>query len=173
MSLYTAHHRSEVNAVAAWIHQKAANRINAALGMQYSVFGTIAVVLCGYHFVLGNTYSARQDAREVVGNSRSASIAHIQTPQATALSGHRPSLLDTPSRPPYQFMGWKYASRRGGNYLARFSRQRNGTLTSVSHMISGQSVFTSEYVAALGGSSAATLASFLLPQSLPANFLPT
>lgn len=84
-----------------------------------------------------------------------------------------PQLPSLP-KPPYQFMGWKYASQRGGDYLARFARGRANTLSPAvlpeglmpaSSMSAARSLNTS-------GSSPA-IPDFLLPQSLPANFLPS
>lgn len=78
------------------------------------------------------------------------------------------------SKPPYQFLGWKYASQRGGDYLGRFARRRANTLTPIA--TSGASNVASSMFAATplnASSTSPSIPGFLFRQSFPANFIPS
>lgn len=77
-------------------------------------------------------------------------------------------------KPPFQFFGWKYALSKGGNYLARFMRPRSGAALPVENSATQASV-TSRVQVPLEprAQTPATVPHFLLPNSLPTDFVPT
>jgi len=83
-----------------------------------------------------------------------------------------PSVSSLPN-PPYEFLGWKYAMRRGGEYLARFMRARANAMTPAGAP-GAASIASAMYSAAPQTTSPGALSvpGFLLPRSLPANFIP-
>src|SRR3989440_5588464 len=91
--------------------------------------------------------------------------------------GALPPASPTPPEPPFQFLGWKYANQRGGEYLRRFTRPRAGLATpSAKANSSNASSASSDAggVQALGTSAAIpAVAGFQLPRSLPTDYLPT
>ena len=91
-----------------------------------------------------------------------------------AISNQISKPVPTVPRPPYQFLGWKYALSRGGDYLARFTRGRTNTLTAVtsSGISTTASVpYSTPQQTPVGATPA--FAGFILPSSLPANFIPS
>jgi hypothetical protein len=94
---------------------------------------------------------------------------------AAGSSSSSPTSASFP-KPPYQFLGWKYALSRGGDYLARFMRPRASILPPVANALAPTSQLApATYKSArpmASGSSIPPIPGFVLPTDLPANFIP-
>jgi subtilisin family serine protease len=114
-----------------------------------------------------------------------AGTAFLRSGLSNVPRGTLPPVAPSLPKPPFQFLGWKYASQRGGEYLRHFTRPRaglgmpfakpdsQGTL-SASADGSGIQPQTAGSVPALGSTTAVPpVVGFQLPKSLPTDFLPT
>jgi subtilisin family serine protease len=78
-------------------------------------------------------------------------------------------------KPPYKFLGWKYALSRGGEYLARFMRPRSSILPLVPSPDAASLKTPSAYGVAhpmVSATSPPAIPGFAVPKDLPADFIP-
>jgi subtilisin family serine protease len=104
-----------------------------------------------------------------------AGIAFLRQQPVNVPRGSEPPPPGERPKPPFQFLGWKYAQSMGGNYLARFMRSRSGAAIPIQGTAGEirSAAPAAEMSLEPHAQTPASVPHFLLPNSLPADFVPT
>lgn len=143
--------------------------VGGVMQSQLANAGTVQVTVV-------NTNGATSNATPFTIQPITAGMTYTAPIPVPVMKGALPPAKVSLPKPPYKFLGWKYALSRGGDYLARFMRGRANILPPASNPSAPTAASLSRmYTPAkplAAGASTPPVPAFALPKDLPANFIP-